>query len=75
LTTAAVAHKAELRRRLRELARAMKLHDPERFALQMAVVIDGALSSGKALHHEGPAMFLATIAATLKAAQSRRKTL
>jgi AcrR family transcriptional regulator len=68
----AVAHKAELRRRLRELARAMNLRDPERFALQMAVVIDGALSSGKALHREGPATFLQTIAGTLKAAQSRR---
>jgi AcrR family transcriptional regulator len=65
----AVAHKAELRRRLRELARAMKLRDPERFALQMAVVIDGALSSGTALHREGPATFLQTIAHTLVAAR------
>jgi AcrR family transcriptional regulator len=69
----AIAHKAELRRRLLELARALKLRDPERFALQMAVIIDGALSSGKALHREGPATFLQSIAHTLKAAQSRRK--
>jgi AcrR family transcriptional regulator len=64
----AIAHKAELRRRLRELARAMRLRDPERFALQMAVVIDGALSSGTALHREGPAKFLQTVARTLKSA-------
>lgn len=61
----AVAHKAEMRRRLRELARAMKLREPDRFALQMGVVIDGALSSGKALHREGPATFLQTIADAL----------
>lgn len=61
----AVAHKAELRRRLRELARAMKLRDPDRFALQMAVIIDGALTSGTALHREGPAKFLQTVARTL----------
>ena len=66
----AVAHKAELRRRLRDLARAMKLREPERFALQMAVVIDGALTSGTALHREGPAKFLQTIARTLKAGLS-----
>ena len=65
----AVAHKAELRRRLRALAHAMRLRDPKRFALQMAIVIDGALSSGNALRGEGPATFLATIAAALKAAQ------
>ena len=64
----AVEHKAELRRRLRELARAMKLREPERFALQMAVVIDGALSSGTALHREGPPRFLQTIARTLREA-------
>lgn len=66
----AVAHKAELRRRLRDLARAMKLREPERFALQMAVVIDGALSSGTALHREGPSKFLQNIARTLKGAHS-----
>jgi AcrR family transcriptional regulator len=66
----AVAHKAELRRRLRELARSMKLREPERFALQMAVVIDGALSSGTTLHREGPAKFLQTLARSLKAAHS-----
>lgn len=66
----AIAHKAELRRRLREIARAMKLAHPDRFALQMAVVIDGALSSGTALHREGPARFLQAIARTLEAAQT-----
>jgi len=64
----AVAHKAELRRRLGALARAMMLAEPDRFALQMAVVIDGALSSGRALHQEGPAQFLQATARTLKEA-------
>lgn len=64
----AVAHKAELRRRLRNLAGAMNLREPESFALQMAVVIDGALTSGTALHQAGPAKFLQTIAHTLQAA-------
>ncbi len=67
----AVAHKTELRRRLRALARAMRLRDPNLFALQMAIVIDGALSSGNTLHREGPVNVLTTIAETLKAAQSR----
>jgi AcrR family transcriptional regulator len=64
----AVAHKAELRRRLGVLARAMSLAAPDRFALQMAVVIDGALSSGRALHQEGPVPFLQATARTLKEA-------
>ena len=61
----AVAHKAELRRRLGVIARAMALPDPDHFALEMAIVIDGALSSGKALHGEGPARFLKSIACAL----------
>jgi len=65
----ALAHKAELRRRLREIARAMKLREPERFALQMAIMIDGALTSGTALHREGPAKFLQTIAHALEGAR------
>ena len=69
----AVAHKAELRRRLAALARAMALAEPERFAMQMAVVIDGALSSGRALHQEGPAPFLQATAHTLM--DAARKTL
>jgi AcrR family transcriptional regulator len=54
----AVAHKAELRRRLGIVARNMNLREPEHFALQMAIVIDGALSSGRALHEAGPVEFL-----------------
>jgi len=65
----AVAHKAELRRRLNELARALDLKDPENFALAMAIMIDGALSSGNALHHKGPARFLQSLARTLLASQ------
>ena len=49
----AVAHKQELRRRLTELADAMGVDEPETFALRLATVIDGALSSGQALHAHG----------------------
>jgi AcrR family transcriptional regulator len=62
---AANAHKVELRRRLAGIARAMRLADPDRVALQLGVVIDGALSSGSALHGEGPARFLQATARTL----------
>lgn len=61
----AVAHKTELRRRLAVIGREMKLPDPDHFALEMSIIIDGALSSGKALHDEGPARFLQSIAHTL----------
>lgn len=64
----AVAHKAELRRRLSIVARNMELRQPEHFALQMAIVIDGALSSGRALHDEGPVKFLQGIAHALGSA-------
>ncbi len=67
----AVAHKAELRRRLTIVARNMKLRQPEHFALQMAIVIDGALSSGRALHEAGPAKFLQGIARTLVSASTK----
>lgn len=65
----AAAHKAELRRRLGAIARSMELKDPEGFALKLAIVIDGALSSGRALHDEGPARFLQSVARTLLAAE------
>lgn len=65
----AVAHKAELRRRLGRIAQAMNLPDPDRFALEMAIVIDGALSSGRALHAGGAARFLQSIAHTLLAVE------
>lgn len=61
----AVAHKRELRRRLAELAQAMGLGDPELFALRMGTIIDGALSSGRALHAAGPAQFLQDLAQAL----------
>lgn len=67
----AVAHKAELRRRLGVVARNMNLREPEHFALQMAIVIDGALSSGRALHDEGPVKFLQGIAHTLVSASTK----
>lgn len=65
----AAAHKAELRRRLGMIARAMKLSDPDGFALKMSIVVDGALSSGRALHGEGPARFLHSFARTLIGAE------
>ncbi|GLQ97804.1 TetR/AcrR family transcriptional regulator [Dyella mobilis] len=65
----AVAHKAEMRARLKRLAKAMELKDPETFSLAMGVIVDGALSSGTALHHKGPARFLQSLARTLIAAQ------
>ncbi len=61
----AAAHKAELRRRLGTIARVMNLADPDGFALKMSIVVDGALSSGRALHVEGPARFLHSFARTL----------
>ena len=58
----AVAHKREMRRRLAQLAKAIGLDDPETFALQLGTIIDGALSSGRALHAAGPARFLQALA-------------
>lgn len=68
----AVAHKRELRRRLAELGRAMRLDDPETFALRLGTIIDGALSSGRALHAAGPAKFLQELAQTLLPKKSKR---
>lgn len=64
----AATHKTELRSRLRALAQAMELSRPEEFALAMSIVIDGAFSSGGALHKQGPARFLQSVARTLLAA-------
>ena len=66
----AVAHKAELRRRLAAIALAMGLAHPDLFGLQMSIIVDGALSSGTALYVEGPAAFLQSIARTLLAAEN-----
>lgn len=68
----AVAHKRELRRRLTDLARAMRIDEPERFALRLGTVIDGALSSGQALHAEGPAQFLQDLAVMLMPKKSKK---
>ncbi|HTH76341.1 MAG TPA: TetR/AcrR family transcriptional regulator [Trinickia sp.] len=68
----AVAHKRELRRRLAELGRAMRLDDPETFALRLGTIIDGALSSGRALHAAGPAKFLQELAQALLPKKSKR---
>jgi hypothetical protein len=46
----------------------MELPHPEGFALRMSIVIDGALSSGKALHVVEAASFLKSIARILIAA-------
>ncbi|MGU7774887.1 TetR/AcrR family transcriptional regulator [Burkholderia sp. MR1-5-21] len=68
----AVAHKQELRRRLAELARLMRIDEPEVFALRLGTVIDGALSSGRALHAEGPVRFLQEFARLLMPKRARK---
>ena len=69
----AVAHKQELRRRLTELAGAMGVDEPEIFALRLATVIDGALSSGQALHAHGPVAFLQEFAQLLLPKKGRKQ--
>ncbi|KVH39976.1 TetR family transcriptional regulator [Burkholderia cepacia] len=69
----AVAHKQELRRRLAELAGAMGVDEPETFALRLATVIDGALSSGQALHAHGPVAFLQEFAQLLMPKKGRKQ--
>ncbi|VWC40786.1 TetR family transcriptional regulator [Burkholderia aenigmatica] len=68
----AVAHKQELRRRLTELAGAIGVGEPETFALRLATVIDGALSSGQALHAHGPVAFLQEFAQLLLPKKGRK---
>ena len=68
----AVAHKREMRRRLADLARALRVADPETFALRLGTIIDGALSSGQALHAEGPARFLKDLAQILIPKKGRK---
>ncbi|AYQ42589.1 TetR family transcriptional regulator [Burkholderia aenigmatica] len=68
----AVAHKQELRRRLTELAAAIGVDEPETFALRLATVIDGALSSGQALHAHGPVAFLQEFAQLLLPKKGRK---
>lgn len=68
----AVAHKQELRRRLTGLAGAMGVDEPETFALRLATVIDGALSSGQALHAHGPVAFLQEFARLLLPKKGRK---
>lgn len=68
----AVAHKQELRRRLAELAGAIGVDEPETFALRLATVIDGALSSGQALHALGPVAFLQEFAQLLLPKKGRK---
>ncbi|EMN5129605.1 TetR/AcrR family transcriptional regulator [Burkholderia contaminans] len=68
----AVAHKQELRRRLAELAAAIGVDEPDTFALRLATVIDGALSSGQALHAHGPVAFLQEFAQLLLPKKGRK---
>ena len=68
----AVAHKREMRRRLAQLATAMRIDEPETFALRLGTIIDGALSSGKALHAYGPARFLQELAHSLMPKKGRK---
>lgn len=68
----AVAHKRELRRRLANLARALRVDEPDVFALRLGTIIDGALSSGRALHEEGPVRFLQELAQILLPKRARK---
>ncbi len=68
----ALAHKREMRRRLAELARAMRIDDADTFALRLGTVIDGALSSGRALHAHGPVRFLQEFAQLLLPKKGRK---
>ncbi|MFM0207742.1 helix-turn-helix domain containing protein [Paraburkholderia sediminicola] len=68
----AVAHKRELRRRLADLARALRVDKPETVALRLGTMIDGALSSGSALHAEGPVQFLQELAQILIPKRTRK---
>lgn len=68
------AHKAKMHQRLAVLASAMNLGNPDLFASQMAILIDGALSSGRALHKQGPTQFLQQTARTLAAAGRSRRS-
>lgn len=68
----AVAHKRELRQRLADLAQALRVEEPKTFALRMGTVIDGALSSGRALHAEGPVRFLQELAQMLIPKRTRK---
>jgi hypothetical protein len=61
-----------LRRRLGELAHALRVDEPETFALRLGTVIDGALSSGQALHAEGPVRFLQELAHILIPKKGRK---
>ena len=69
----AVAHKQELRRRLTELASAIGIDEPQTYALRLATVIDGALSSGQALHAHGPVAFLQEFAQLLLPKKGRKQ--
>lgn len=61
-----------MRRRLTELASAMGIDEPETYALRLATVIDGALSSGQALHAHGPVRFLQEFAQLLMPKKGRK---
>jgi len=68
----AVAHKAELRRRLQRLTRRLGVTQPQDLADQLALVIDGAFVSGPLLGGKGPARQLpATVTALVDAATPR----
>jgi AcrR family transcriptional regulator len=69
----AIAHKAELRRRLRQLAEAMDVARPRELADQLALVVDGAFVSGAVLGTKGPAHSLTSTVQALIAAAERAR--
>jgi AcrR family transcriptional regulator len=61
----ATAHKIELRRRLTIIAKRMRARCPEELASHLALVIDGAFTSGQLLAKEGATHVLLTAARAL----------
>ena len=67
--TVAVANKAKLRERLRELASAAGAREPARLGDQLFLLMEGAYASGQSMGLDGPALSLADAADALVAAQ------
>lgn len=61
----ATAHKIELRRRLTVIAKRLRARRPEELASQLALIIDGAFTSGQLLAKEGATDVLLTAARAL----------
>jgi AcrR family transcriptional regulator len=67
-----LAHKAAVRRRLRDLATAAGAGDPDLLAQQLQLLIDGAYAIGQSLGPHGPASAVASAGRALIATQLDR---